>query len=91
MVLVKMKLLEVFLHPGCLSEDAAMALVRDIRPVFPELEVRIRPIPQSLSLAQALGIKIFPAFVLDERVLAVGVPRKEWLVAKLRRVDACPT
>lgn len=28
---------------------------------------------------------------VDGRALAVGVPRKKWLVAKLGKIDACPT
>ena len=31
-----------------------------------------------------LGILAFPAFLLDGRILVTGIPRKDWLLAKLR-------
>jgi hypothetical protein len=34
--------------------------------------------------AEHLGLVVLPAFVLNGKVLAVGVPRKEWLFRQLR-------
>ncbi len=79
-----MAILEIFLHPGCLSEDAALTLARELQAVWPALEVKIQPFPEASERAQALGVIVEPAFVLNGKIIAVGVPRKAWLVAKLQ-------
>lgn len=79
-----MNLLEVFVHQGCLSESTALALGREIMTVCPDLAVRICTFPEMRDRAEALGITVMPAFVLNGKIIAVGVPRKEWLVAKLQ-------
>jgi hypothetical protein len=79
-----MNLLEVFIHPGCISEKSALALARELQPVRSALDVKIWSFPEASERAQALGVVIAPAFVLNGKIIAVGVPRKGWLVAKLR-------
>ena len=86
-----MNLLEVFVHPGCLSERSAMVLARELQAVWSALDVKIWSLPEASERAQALGVIVAPAFVLDGTIIAVGVPRKEWLVAKLQEfgIKAC--
>ena len=82
-----MSLLEIFVHPGCTSEDPALALVREIQAEFPALQVRVCQVSQCSDRMHDLGIFAVPAFVLDGTVLAVGVPRKETLATKLRKLS----
>ena len=86
-----MNLLEVFVHPGCISEESALALARELQAVWPALAVRIRSFPEASERARALGVIVAPAFVLNGTIIAVGVPRKGWLVAKLQEfgIKAC--
>jgi len=79
-----MNLLEVFVHPGCMSEKSALALARELQAVCPALELKIWSFPEASQRAQALGVIVSPAFVLNGTIIAVGVPRKGWLVAKLQ-------
>jgi hypothetical protein len=79
-----MNLLEVFVHPGCISEKSALTLARELQAVWPALEVRIRSFPGASERARTLGVIVAPAFVLNGTIIAVGVPRKGWLVAKLQ-------
>jgi hypothetical protein len=79
-----MELLEIFLHPGCLSENAALALARELQSVRPSLEVSIQSLPEANERARARGVIVAPAFILNGTIIAVGVPRKDWLVAKLQ-------
>ncbi len=83
-MMVCMELLEIFLHQGCLSESAALALGREVLTAYPDLAVRICTFPEMRDRAEELGITVMPAFVLNGKIIAVGVPRKEWLVAKLQ-------
>mgnify|MGYP001570563903 FL=1 len=61
-----------------------MALARELQAVWSALDVKIWSLPEAGERAQALGVIVAPAFVLDGTIIAVGVPRKEWLVAKLQ-------
>lgn len=83
-MMVYMALLEIFLHPGCLSENAALTLAREIQSVWGTLEVKIWSLPEASERARTLGVIVAPAFVLNGTIIAVGVPRKTWLVAKLQ-------
>ncbi|WP_447979971.1 hypothetical protein [Candidatus Nitrospira bockiana] len=78
-----MSMLEVFVHTGCLSHAAVEALTRQVQALHPDLTIRIRSLVDSKDRADVLGILITPAFVLNGRIIAVGVPRGEWLMRKL--------
>jgi len=78
-----MVVLEVFLHTGCTSEQPALTLVRELEKEFPKLRIRVSQIGR--DQAHALALSVLPAFVVDGTVVAVGVPRKEWLVRRLRQ------
>ncbi len=78
-----MALLEVFLHPDCLSETSARALACELQSLCRNLTIQIRTLLESKERADALGIIVTPAFVFNGRLIAVGVPRKEWLMRRL--------
>lgn len=79
-----MPLLEIFVHSGCPSEQPAVALADELRKEFPTWLVQV---VDDQARAEDLGLVVLPAFVLNGRVLAVGVPRKEWLFRQLRELD----
>lgn len=74
--------LEVFVHKGCLSEQGARGLARTIHEALPAWEICIRHVSDKET--DALALIALPAFVVDGQVLATGIPRKDWLVTKLR-------
>ncbi|MBI4400725.1 MAG: thioredoxin family protein [Nitrospirae bacterium] len=76
-----MAVLQVFVHHGCMSGQHARVLAEEIMKHCPGLQVEV---VEDQHRAQALGVVVLPAFVLNGKVIAVGVPRKEWLVRKLR-------
>lgn len=78
-----MDLLEVFVHPGCLSEAPARALANELQTLCRDLTIHIRALLESQDRADALGIIVTPAFVFNGKLIAVGVPRKEWLMRRL--------
>ncbi|MEW6543118.1 MAG: hypothetical protein AB1411_05855 [Nitrospirota bacterium] len=79
-----MVVLEVFLHPGCPSEQPARRLAQEIQQEYSNWQVRVIG---SKDRARKLGISVLPAFVLNGRAIAVGVPRKEWLIGLLRELN----
>ncbi len=80
----RMQRLEVFLHPGRSSGEAARTLAQDLRSIFPALEIMIQELPEARKRAETVGVFTAPAFVLDGAVFAIGVPTEDWLVQKLR-------
>lgn len=74
--------LEVFVHTGCLSEQRARGLARAIHEALPAWEVCVRHV--SDKEADASAVIALPAFVVDGRVLATGIPQTDWLIAKLQ-------
>ncbi len=74
--------LEILVHRGCLSEQSARTLAHEIQQVLPRWQIDVRPAEKRDT--ESLGILVFPAFVLQGRVLVTGIPQKEWLLARLR-------
>lgn len=79
-----MAMLEVFIHPGCRSEQHALALAEEIQRAFPRCHVQICPAPANQDRISALDLVVLPAFVMNDTLLAVGVPSREWFVRRLR-------
>lgn len=74
--------LDILVHRGCLSEQSARTLAREIQHELPDWHIDVRPAER--EDAGSSGILVFPAFLLDGRILATGIPRKDWLLEKLR-------
>ncbi len=82
-----MALLEVFVHRGCPSEARARSVAQEIGTAYSQLQIHVcqaHTYPQRIS---ELGLLILPSFVLNGRLLAVGVPRTIWLMAELQKYD----
>lgn len=60
-----MALLEILFHPGCLSAQLALDLIRELRSLFPNMQLQIRALPEATARARELGIVVLPAFILD--------------------------
>ena len=73
--------LDILVHRGCLSELSARTLAQEIRDELPDWDIAVRSAEQ--HDADTIGVLVFPAFLLNGRILVTGIPRKDWLVAKL--------
>lgn len=74
--------LEILFHQGCLCEQTIRALARESHTELPGWEICIRQVAE--GEVGPSGIIVWPAFVLEGKVLATGIPKKEWLVARLK-------
>lgn len=77
--------LEIVVHEGCLSEHSVRRLAKEIQHELPHWDITVRLAEQEDR--DSLRILVFPAILLDGQVLATGVPRKDWLLRKLREWD----
>ncbi|NGZ04284.1 MAG: hypothetical protein CV090_14685 [Nitrospira sp. WS238] len=74
--------LDILVHGGCLSELSARTLAQEIQKELPNWDINVRTaISGDTDLS---GVVVFPAFLLEGRILTTGLPRKDWLVSKLR-------
>jgi hypothetical protein len=74
--------LDILVHGDCLSEQSARTLALEIRTAFPDWVIDVRSVEP--CEADTLGVMVFPAFLLEGRILTTGIPRTDWLVATLR-------
>jgi thioredoxin len=74
--------LDILVHRGCMSEQSVGALAQEIQHELPNWQIDVRAAEKQDT--DSLGILAFPAFLIDGQVLAIGIPRKDWLLARLR-------
>ena len=79
-----MVILELFLSPRCISASSAMALANEAIRQVPGVKMIIRSEKEDRARAKSLGIFIFPTFVLNDEIFAVGEPRLEHLIQELK-------
>lgn len=78
--------LDILVHKGCLSELSARRMAQEIREELPNWDIDVRLAGQ--CDADTLGVLVFPAFLIEGRILTTGIPKMEWLMAKLRAWEA---
>ncbi|MFY4730939.1 hypothetical protein [Nitrospira sp. BLG_2] len=77
--------LEILVHRGCLSEQSVRTLISEIQHELPNWDIDIRLVePED---ADRIGHLVFPAILIDGQILTTGIPRKDWLLMKLREWD----
>lgn len=74
--------LDILVHGGCLSEQPARVLAHELQCEFPSWHIDVRT-AGSIDQDQ-FGVLAFPAFLLEGRIVTTGIPKKDWIVAKLR-------
>ena len=80
-----MSVLEVFIHGGCLSEQRARIVAEEVSRTLPGLHVLVCFQQSNLQRISELDLSVFPAFVLNGELLAVGVPRSDWLLREIKK------
>ena len=74
--------LEILFHGGCPSELSVEALAREVRRELPDWQVLTRL--AATEDADSLGVLALPAFLMNSRVVATGIPKLEWQIAQCR-------
>lgn len=78
--------LDILVHRGCMSELSARSLARELQQELPAWHIDVRA--GEVGDTDSLGILVFPALVLEGRVLVTGIPQKEWLLTRLREWES---
>lgn len=76
--------LEVFLASDCLSAPAAKSVAKKALQCVERMELVFRDEAADAAQARALGLIVYPAFVIGAEVLTVGIPSLDQLVNMLK-------
>jgi len=79
---------KVFSTPGCAGCARTKQIVSELLVEFPELDWEEIDLTEQPELAGRYGIMSVPAVVINGRLEFTGVPSKEALRRKLRRIDS---
>ena len=77
-----MKQMDFYFHNGCLSQQSILLLAQEIQQVCPAWHITFHPLLE--HEAQALGFHILPAIVMNGNTVTDGIPRKEWLLERMK-------
>jgi glutaredoxin len=84
-------LVEIFVAPeGCPSCGKAQRLVAQVRPDFPDMDVREIHIMDAPERVVEYGVFSTPFIVIDGTVAFVGVPREKDLRERLAAKNPAP-
>lgn len=83
-----MPILRILIHEGCPSSAAAEALAEDIQQRFPSYEIHLTTV--TYAEAKAIGLLTLPSVILEDKIMATGIPQVDWLAKQLREREAGP-
>jgi hypothetical protein len=77
------RILDIYVAPDCFGCETARNLAGVIRALdWPDLEVRLLDLSTPGVIRPATVFAV-PTYVLDGRVISLGNPEQEWLLAQL--------
>jgi hypothetical protein len=77
------RILEIYVAPDCFGCETACTLAGMVRALdWPDLEVRLLDL-SSPGVTRPATVFAVPTYVLDGRVISLGNPEREWLLAQL--------
>lgn len=80
-----MRQVDFYFHDSCLSHQSICLLAREIQRDCPAWHVAIHPLLG--HEAKALGFHILPAIVINGSTVATGMPKKDWLLERMKECE----
>lgn len=71
--------LELFTHPGCISRKGGKQSIKFVLMNFPQIEFREVDMVVEQKRSIALGVRMSPTLVFDDKIIAVGIPAEQTL------------
>jgi hypothetical protein len=76
---------DFYFHGGCLSQQSIHLLARELQQNCPTWQILVHPLLQ--HEAEALGFQILPTTVINGRTVAAGIPKKDWLLERMKECE----
>jgi hypothetical protein len=80
-----MRQVDFYFHDGCLSQQSVLLLTRELRQDCPTWQILVHPLLQ--HEAKALGFQILPTIVMNGSTVAAGIPKKDWLLERMKECE----
>jgi hypothetical protein len=77
--------IDFYFHEGCPSEHSILLLAKEIEQVCAAWSVRVHPLAG--SDVKTLGFAVLPTIAINGRVIASGMPKEAWLLAKIHELE----
>ena len=82
---VVMRQMDFYFHDSCLSRQSVLLLAREIQQDCPAWHIAIHPLLE--HEVKALGFHVLPTIVMNGSTVAAGVPRKDWLLERMKECE----
>ena len=84
------RILEIYVAPDCFGCETARNLAGTIRAIgWPHLEVRVLDLSNS-AVTRPAAVFAVPTYLLDGRVISLGNPEPDWLLAQVAPASPSP-
>jgi hypothetical protein len=84
------RILEIYVAPDCFGCETARDVARKVRARgWPDLEVRLLDLTEP-DVIRPSSVFAVPTYVLDGRVISLGNPEADWLLAQLMPAAPSP-
>ena len=80
-----MRQMVFYFHDGCLSRQPVLLLVKEIQQDCPSWHITIHPLLE--HEAKTLGFHLLPTIMMNDTILATGIPQKDWLLEKMKECE----
>jgi hypothetical protein len=80
-----MQQMDFYFHEGCLSHRSINLLVSELQRDYPAWHIAIHPLGE--DEAKAMGFHVLPAIVTNGKTMAIGLPKKDWLLEKMKECE----
>ena len=80
-----MRQMDFYFHDSCLSRQSVLLLAREIQQDCPAWHIGIHPLLE--HEVEALGFHVLPTIVMNGSTLAAGIPKKDWLLKKMKECE----
>jgi len=74
-----------YFHEGCVSCQSILLLSKELQRDCPTWRIAIHSL--SGEQVKATGFHILPAIVINGATIAVGLPRKDWLLEQMKECE----
>jgi hypothetical protein len=77
--------MDFYFHEGCVSCQSILLLSKELQQECPTWRIAIHSLSE--EQVKATGFHILPAIVISGATIAIGLPKKDWLLEKMKECE----
>lgn len=83
-----MQEMNFYFHEGCVSSQSILLLSKQLQRHSPTWHITIHSLSE--EEVRSTGFLILPAIVINGVTVAIGLPKKDWLLKKMKECEEIP-